>query len=193
MNHPFWLIFSVLISFFAINTKPNYQASQSSNIESNILQFEEIADLTQPDLFASNISLVHVKYMTQLYNLHSWLECEQGHPGIAVRDIIEFDSVVRKLSVNARSLLAKTFYYSCLKQNIRTANFIVNNPRTSQESVIFLAEHFVPFSNEELSLRNAFIFEYIMFTKGLRENVIEEFPYLRFMRNVPFIKWNSTF
>jgi len=45
MNHPFWLIFSVLITFFAINTKPNCQASQSSNIESNILQFEEIADL----------------------------------------------------------------------------------------------------------------------------------------------------
>ena len=105
-------------------------------------EFKEIADLTPPDWDASIAFLVNLRRLAKLYSLNAWSECEQGDPQIAAGEIIKFDSVVRKLSVTSRSLITKLACYSYLSMDIRTANFIINNPSTSQETVKLLAEHF---------------------------------------------------
>lgn len=168
------------------------KANEGRDVINKLSEFEEIADLTPPDMSANLSFLVNFRRLARLYNLQIWLQCEQGDPHIGVRELVKFDSVVRKMSVNARSLVTKFVYYSCLDMNIRTANFIANNPRISQDTLELLAQHFIPFSNDQVSLRNAFIFEYIAVRKGVREELVNEVPVLRFMRNVPFLKWNST-
>ena len=168
------------------------KAKKGREVINKLSRFEEIADLTQPDMFADISFLGNFRNLAKLYSLHTWLECEQGDPLIAVREIIEFDSVVRKLSINARTLITKMVCYSCLDMNIRTANFIINNPRVSQETVKLLAEHFAPLSNDQVSLRNTFVYEYLVVTKGLRHELTRKFPFLHFTQNVSFLKWNST-
>ena len=154
--------------------------------------YEEIADLTESDMHAIIGFLGNLKDMAILYNLHVKFECQEGDTTIPVREIIEFDSVVRKLSINARSLITKLVCYGCLGINIETANYIINNPKASQEDIELLAGHFEPVADEVLSLRNSFISEYITNTQGVREMLFEKLPFMRYIRNGP-IKWNSTF
>lgn len=168
------------------------KAKKGRDIIEKLSEYEEISDLTQPDGYYEIDFLRNFRRLAKLYNLHVRLQSEQGNAQIAVGELMKFDSVVRKLSVNARSIITKMVCYSLLNMNIRTANFVVNNPNTSQDILELLAQYFVPFSNEQVSLRTSFIFEYLYVTKWSREELVNEFPILHFMRNVPFLKWNST-
>ncbi len=162
-------------------------AQKGRDIISELNTFPEVADLTEPDLDAEMEFLQNFRHLTRLYQSYVYLQTEQGNGQSTVKKLIKLDSVFRKLSVNARSTVTKLVCFAGLDTGIRAANFITNNPQTSQESLDLLAEHFVPLTPEQISLRNSFISEYLMFKKMLN-TLFDQHA----LRNNPLLKGNST-
>ena len=142
-------------------------AQKGRNIISELNTFPEIADLTEPNLDTNIGFLRNLKHLTRLYQAYVYLQTEQGNEKIAVEELSKLDNFFRKLNSNARSMITKLVCIACFRVNIKTANFIINNPQISQEPLGLLAEHFVPLTNEQISLRNSFISEYLMFKNEL--------------------------
>jgi len=142
-------------------------AKKGRDVINELNIFPEIADLTEPNLDAKIGFLRNLRHLARLYQAYVYLQTEQGNGQSAVNELIELDSVFRNLSVNARSIVTKLVCYANLNVGIGAANFIINNPETSHESLELLAEHFVPLTNEQISLRNSFISEYLMFKNEL--------------------------
>jgi hypothetical protein len=155
------------------------KAQKARAVIDKLSSYDEIADLSKTDFTLSKDFLNSFRSLTYLYNDYSILKIQQGGDANAINELIKFDSVIRKLAVNARSLVTKFICYSCLKIDIQTANVIVNDPRTSHTSLEILATHFVPLSKKQTSLRNAILNEYFLF----RDKVPLDFPELR--NNVP--------
>lgn len=160
-------------------------AQKGRDIISELNTFPEIADLTEPDLDVEMKLLRNLRRLVYLYQAYIYLQTEQSKTQIAINELIKLDSVFRKLSVNVRPMVTKLVCIAGLANNIFTANFITNNPQTSKDSLELLAEHFIPLTNEQISLRNSVIFEYLMFKKALDTQLAE-------LRKTPFLKRNST-
>lgn len=122
--------------------------------------FPEIADLTEPALEAKLEFLPNLIRLSTLYEAHVYLQCYQGNYPAAVNELVTFDSVFRKLSINARSIVVKLACFTGLKRAIITANFITNAPNTPKETLQFLADHFKPL-HDQISLKNCFVFAYL--------------------------------
>ncbi|MCJ7693056.1 MAG: hypothetical protein MUO22_06535 [Sedimentisphaerales bacterium] len=148
--------------------------------------FEEIADLTECSMDAYAIPLANLRRLAYLYHAYIFVEIGWGNEEEAVAELIELDMVFRKLSVNARSAITKYICYVVLNLDITTANFIVNNPGTSQETLELLAGHFEVFSEEQMSLRNIMIFEYLMWKNFYDTQIIGD------SKMAFLLKWNST-
>jgi len=173
------------------NAKGIYQAWENAKKGRDIIEelntFPEIADLTEPDLEANIGFLRNIKLLAFLYQDYIYLQTENGSIQDAVTELIKLDSIFRKLSVNARSTVTKLVCYAGLNMDIRTANFIVNNPRTSNEALELLAEHFTLLTKEQVSLRNSVISEYLMFKKTLDTKISKDYS----LPKTPFLKRNS--
>jgi hypothetical protein len=162
---------------------------RAREIMGKLSEFGEIADLTEPDWNADVGFLANFRKLAQLYRAYVCLQTEQGDNTTAVKDLIELDMVFRKLSVNARSMITKLVCIGCLGINTRTVNFVANDARSSDASLELLAEHFTPYTNEQLSWRNEMICEYLTFKKLFRELPgIGRWPAVK---NLPFFKRNS--
>ena len=144
-------------------------AKKGRSIISELDTFPEIADLTEPELEAKFPPLKNLRHLVLLHRAYVCLQSCQGNEQIAIDEWIKFNSIFGKLNVNARSLVTKLVCFAGLANGIMAANFIVNNPETSQESLELLAEHFQPLTNEQTSLRNSIIFEYLMLKNGLHK------------------------
>jgi hypothetical protein len=152
----------------ADNIKQAWKNGQKGrDIISELNTFPEIADLTEPYLDTNIGFLRNLRHLARLYQAYVYLQTEQGNEKIAVEELSKLDNFFRKLNSNARSMITKLVCIACFRVNIKTANFIINNPQISQESLGLLAEHFVPLANEQISLRNSFISEYLMFKNEL--------------------------
>ena len=165
-------------------------AKKGREIINELNKFGEIADLTEPNFGAYNGFLTNLRELGFLHRAYARLQTKQGSTQIAAGQLIDFDSVIRKLGINARTTITKLQCYSHMGVDIQTANFIINNPQTSQESLELLARHFAPLEIEQISLRNQLITEYLTF-----KNILYSLPFLRRspqVRNLPFIKRNST-
>ncbi|MHC4156612.1 MAG: zinc-ribbon domain-containing protein [Planctomycetota bacterium] len=165
-------------------------AGRGREIISKLSGFGEIADLTEPDWNAFTPFLPNLRKLARLYRVYVCLQTEQGDNTAAVRHLIELDLMFRKLSVNSRSMVMKLECIAGLAGNMRTANFVANNPGTSKESLELLAEHFRPLTDEQLSMRNQIICEYLTFKNAFRElPFVGRWPAVK---NLPFFKRNST-
>ena len=71
--------------------------------------------------------------------------------------------------------------------DIKTANYIANNPKTDNETIALLSNHFKSLDNETVGLKNCFINEYLTF----KNSVDTSFSKVTFKRNI-FLKRNST-
>jgi hypothetical protein len=162
-------------------------AKKGRIIINKLNEFPEIADLTEPSLGAEAGFLPNLSRLCDLYRAYVCLQCEKGNGQEAVRQLIELDSVYRKLSVNARSLVARLVCFAGLRMNLCTANFLANNPKISKQSLDLLAEHFLPLSQQQLSLRNAFVSGYLMFRNTLDAELKKVTD-----RSTPMLKMNST-
>lgn len=161
---------------------------------SSLNQLPEIADLTFPTMekscFDSFSNLVDLR---KVYRLYVLLEVIEQNNTAVVQEMIEFDSVIRKLTVYARSIITKSVFCGILCQDITTANLIVNRPDVPEGLLESIRAHYVPISNDQASFKDPLISEYIIATKYTQKKIFEEMPSHRFMKNVPHIKWNSTF
>jgi hypothetical protein len=120
--------------------------------------------------------------------VYAYLQTERGNSQSAVSELIRLDSVLRKLNINARGISMKLTCFACLGININTANFIINNTKTSQESVELLAKHYTFFTQEQYSMRNALISEYLVFKDTLDTQNLKFYS----LPETPFLKRNSS-
>ena len=163
------------------------RAKKGRDIINELNKFPEIADLTEPDLYAKTGFLRNLRRLAVLYSGYVYLQTEQGHTQNAVNELVKLDSVFKKLSVNARLIVTKLVCFARFNIGLETANFIVNNPKTSRETLQLLSEHFTPLSDEQLSLRNSLISEYLMFKKTLDISLGKDYS----LPETPFLKCNS--
>ena len=163
-------------------------AKKGRDIITRINTFPEIADLSEPNLYAETSFLPNAKRLAHLYQSYVYLQVQQGNRNEAVNKLIKLDSLFRKLSLNARSTVTKLVCYAGLNAGITTANFIANNPQTQQESLDVLAAHFKPLKDEHSSLRNQLVFEYLTFKNTLNTQFRQHD-----IRNIPLLKFNSMF
>lgn len=179
------------------NTSAIRQAWQNGEkgraIIAKLAEFPEIADLSEPKAISDwesdklHLCYINIRYLAYLYRAYAMLEVENGNDTVAATELVRFDSVCRKLNINARSLLTKVVCFGIMSQDMQTAGYIAGKPWTSDTTARLLSEHFKPLTNTESSLRNAFITEYLTCDKTLLSQFGKK------LRIIPgIIKINST-
>lgn len=148
-------------------------ARKGRDIIEQLSGFDEIADLTPPDLAVEFDYFGSLANLRRVYHFNVCLATEQGESEQAVRELIEFDNVFRKLIVNARSTMLQLVCYGGMFKDYKTASFVVNNPHASRESLDMLSMHFTPLSKEQWSWRNQCVFEYLS-RRNLLDSTFEE-------------------
>ncbi|MHC4626283.1 MAG: hypothetical protein ACYTDV_04810, partial [Planctomycetota bacterium] len=142
--------------------------------------FVEIADLTELTPHYKVMRMSNLLELARFYKVYAYLKIEQRDVEALTADLIELDSTFRKLSVNARTLFTKLICLLAMKEDIETANAIVNDEETAIKTVEILAEHFVPFTDEQISLRSSVLSEYLflkrVFSEALGSSVVAKTP-----------------
>ena len=129
--------------------------------------FAEIADLTELTAHFKVMRMSNLVELARFYQVYAYLKIEQRDVEAFTVDLIELDSVFRKLSVNARTLLAKFVCLLAMKENIEIANAIVNDAGTAIKTVELLAGHFEPFTDDQISLRSSVLSEYLFLKSSI--------------------------
>lgn len=141
-------------------------AEKGREVITKINEFPEIADIAEPEIEMQEIPwLSNMRNLAFLYRTYSCLQSIQGNHETSVDTLLEYDSFVGKVSLNARSILLNLICMASTNISIDTANFIINNPGTPQESLNFLKRNLVLHLQERTSLRNMLIFEYLAWKK----------------------------
>jgi hypothetical protein len=165
------------------------KAKKGRDVVEELSGYKEIADLTEPSMYAEMPFLKNIRHLAYLHWAYICLQNCQGNDEIAIGELARWNSAIKKLSLNARWLLMKLVCYNSLALDIRTANFIINNPRTSEDSLAELSEASIVPTKEHIALRNSLIFEYIVCKNELRKLFREgKMKYSTFSP----LKWNST-
>ncbi|MHC4806545.1 MAG: hypothetical protein ACYTBX_09845 [Planctomycetota bacterium] len=138
-------------------------AEKGRDILAKLDSFPEIADLQEPGLQTVVPFLANIRRLAFLHRYYICLQSCKGNHEDAINELTRFDSIFRKMNLNARWIITKLVCIACFNIDIQTANFIINNPETPQESLLVLEQHIVPFSGEHTSLRNCAIFGYLAF------------------------------
>jgi hypothetical protein len=150
-------------------------------------KFPELADLTDPNIPAqfklSYRITANLMRLSSLYYAYIYLQSDQVNIHNAVTELIEIDTVCRKLCSNARNFLLKLTCTGILNSNMEVANFIVNNPQTSKESLVLLYEQFKPLAGEQYSMRNPLIYEYLLHKRDAHILEMTGFAKFLFKRN----------
>jgi len=153
-------------------------------------EFPEIADLTELN---ADLKIMHVSKIIDLarfYQVYAHLKIEQNDIQPFMAELIELDSVCRKLSVNARMLIPKSVYLICVNENILTANAIVNDQQASMSTIELLSEYFIPLTDEQTSLRNSILSEYLLMMNLFSEKSGQSI--VRKILKILLLKNNST-
>jgi len=142
---------------------------QARQVIARLNGFPEIADLTEPGLGVKTMRWHNLITFVRVYRAYARLQTQQADVHTLTVKLIELDSVCRKISLNARILVPKLICLVCIEQNMTTGNCIVNNPAASSESLSLLAEHFKPLTDEQMSLRNGILCEYLLLKDTVSE------------------------
>jgi len=163
------------------------RAQKAREVISQLNEFVEIADLTEPDPFIKQMYTRNLLRLARLYQAYAFLLTEQEDIYTFTIHLVEFDSVIRKTTLNVRPFISKIICNSCISIDIITANAIANNPGASRESIELLAGHFKPLTTELMSMRNCAMFEYL-FTKSFINKGFESTD----VKGRPLFKKNSS-
>jgi len=150
-------------------------------------EFPEIADLTELN---ENLEILHVVKLidfVSFYQVYAHLKIEQGDIQPFVVELVVLDSVCRKLCMNARMLVPKIAYLICITENILTINAIVIDRQTPMSTIELLAGHFTPLTDEQISLRNSILSEYLLMKSFFSEKSGQSI-----VRKILLFKKNST-
>jgi hypothetical protein len=148
-----------------------------------LAEFDEISDLSEAYMDAEFPFSFDIKLLLKINILHSLCLLEYGDDIQACKELVAFDSVFRKCSYSAHSILLKLICYRVFGQNFRTASIMVSYSSISEEALLLLESYFIPFTQEQLSLKNGFINEYMLFKNMMAD-------YFKSLRS-PFYKHNS--
>jgi len=159
---------------------------EARNVVAKLAGFAEIADLSDLEL-ESNLAPTNLLVMARLNRVYLYLQIDRGESQLCIKELVELDSVIRKLAVNARDFFTKLICFQCISENMDTANAIANKPETSQESIRLITEHFVPLTDEAMSLRNPIVNEYLR----LKYYISKELAKAGFVKSLT-LKRNST-
>jgi hypothetical protein len=88
--------------------------------------------------------------------------------------------------MNARLPIIKLCCFEITSNNIQAASTIANKSEASPESIELLAEHFTPFTSEQMSIKNLALFEYLSM-KFIISETSKEFT----LKATPAFKTNS--
>ena len=124
-----------------------------------------------------------------IYEMYAILETTRGNNLPASQTLAEMSKVPRKLSVTARSMLTKLQCFGMLSRDFSTAAFIINDPSTSDQAIEVLRKHYTPLTEDQISVKNCIIFEYIMQKNSWDKYFEAKVPNLP----IPITKRNSTF
>ena len=166
-------------------------AEKGREVISKLNEFPEIADLGEPNIEIEKSWLASLRHLAFLHRTYICLQSIQGNHKVAVDTLLVYESFVKKLSLNARSMITNLGCIACSKITIDTANFIINNPDTPHESLLLLRPHIIPLSHERTSLRNALISEYLIWKKVFLEISVEVHAKYKY-RAVSPLKLNSS-
>jgi len=133
--------------------------------------FAEIADNRELNAHFKVMRMGNLLELARFYQVYAYLKIEQRDIEALAADLIKLDSVYRKISVNARVIVTKLVCLWCMRENIESVNAIVNGAGTPMNTVELLAEHFVPFADEHVSLRNAALSEYLLLKSAISRNL----------------------
>jgi hypothetical protein len=166
---------SKILAENADTVKSLWQSSKKGREVIQQLSFsEQIADLTEPSLYSNFDFLRNCKKLSQMYCSYSRLEGSTGNDMTAAEKLAEVDIVFRKLSINARSLITKLVCYVIILIDLDTANFLVNNPDTTEQTLEYLVDNFPPLTEQQVSLANCFKNEYLTFKNLLSGDSLPE-------------------
>jgi hypothetical protein len=178
---------SEILKYYAEDVEQAWSRAQKAReVISQLNEFVEIADLTEPDPFLKQMRTHILPRLAGLYQSYALLLTEQEDINTFTTQLVEFDSVIRKTTLNVRPFTSKLVCYICVSIDIITANAIANNPGASRESIELLARHFKPLTDELMSMRNCALFEYL-FTKDFINEGFENTD----VKSRPFFKKNS--
>jgi len=164
-------------------------AKKGKDILAKLDTFPEIADLTEPFIKHEFSWVKNFRRLILLYRSYICLQSCTGNQEAAVGELIRLHSILKKISLNARSLILELVCIACFAVDIEMTNFIITNPETSDETLLVLREHVLALSDEHTTLRNGLIFEYLTFKNELMK--ITKEPRLRYSFFAP-LKLNST-
>lgn len=155
-------------------------------------EFDEIADLTKPSLYDEMHYLESLKILTLLYSSYAMLQCEKGNYDAGINELIKIDGIIRKLSINSRSLIMRLVCLAGMSINTNCANHIANHPEIPHKNLKILTDHFSPINEQHISLQNALIAECMLIKTGIImcvDKYIE--PGNWYARSKRFLKINS--
>lgn len=176
------------------------KAQKGRDIFIKLDSFPEIADLTKPKMKIDIYYLANIRHLVFLYQSYICLQSCKGNHQIAINELNRLDSIIKKMNVNAHSIIIKLLCIACFTIDIQTANFIINNHETPQESLMALKQRITTLSNEHTSLRNSLMFEYLIYkneTINVSNKTVRRSPFfsplklnssLRLYRNI-IDKW----
>lgn len=144
------------------------KSEEARRIFERLAEFDQITDLTEPEIEAHWPDLTNLRYLTALYQLHSMLNFKDGRHQEAMEDLLQVDRVFRKLSRYSRPLITKLGCYGILNRNIHYFNLLVNLQDTHQDELEHLRKFYLPYAEEEVSLNNNFLFEYLVFKHEIK-------------------------
>ncbi len=165
------------------------KAKKGRDIFAKLDSYPEIADLKGPDFETEGPWVIGLRRLIFLYRAYICLQSCQGNHQTALDELMKLDSIVRKMSLTARSILMKLVCFAWLTVDIQAANFVVNNPQTPHDILLVLKRHTSTLSKEHTSLRNVMIYDYLSLKNHLMRVASE--PRLRYSA-FSTLKANST-
>ncbi len=151
-----------------------------------VSKFEDIADLTEPRIQAEVGFVRNMIFVSRMYQNYIFLQIARGNYTKATKELVTFDSVIRKVSPNARSLAMRLLCNGLFRRNIKTANYILNQVMVPEGAIDIIAEHFTELKTEQISLKNIAIHEYLSFKNLILDTFGEDVH-----EDGPFFKRNS--
>ena len=176
------------------------KSQKGRDILTKLNSFPEIADLTKPSFEIDIPYVANIRRLAYVYHSYICLQSIKGDHETAINELIVFDLLFKNISIYSHKITIKMLCIACFNLDIKTANFIINNPQTPDESLLALKRYVILLSDEQTSLRNSLMFEYLSYkneiikmskTKALRRKSITPLKLnssLRLYRNI-IDKW----
>lgn len=149
------------------------KAKRGRDVIQQLAEYDEIAEFVSLELEPGPEFLMNLVNLDKLSCLYVLGAVQQGNDQNALDEFLQFDKVVRSLSIFSRVLVTKLGCLLSIDSNLRAANVLVNSTSLSDKSMNKIIAQFQPISHEHVSLKNHIVSEYISI-KNLETKLLSE-------------------